>query len=177
MPSGLPDTQSLGWPTVIQFDGHAIAHDTPKGSQLPLSRSRQHRERPVMNRYSRVVYSVTLALGLTAAAGGMAPASAALNDLVVKNGGSRDFLVCSSARNSTECGGTVGVLSPGQNTRTKFGWADTDMIDINANCKLYQWAYSGGQMKWVLSAIAGSTSRWMKVPGNNGNTITYKVTC
>lgn len=99
------------------------------------------------------------------------------NDLVVKNGGSRYFYVCESAASETVCGGTVRYLAPGKDTKATFGWVDTDMIKITARCELQEWTYSGGTQRWIGYGAAGQTSRWIKVPGNFGKTMSFRLVC
>lgn len=105
-------------------------------------------------------------------------ASAAPNDLVVVNGGSRSFTVCKSAASTTSCATSSprGTLLAGQNSKTKFGWSDTDMIFLSGGCTLSQYTWYQSSMMWMPYATA-SSSRWVKVSGSNGNAIKYRVTC
>lgn len=105
-----------------------------------------------------------------------APASAAVNDLVVVNGGARTLTVCKSASSSTACAGATGTLSAGQNSKTKYGWADTDMIQLPKGCTLSQYTWYQSSMMWMPYATANST-RWVKTPGSNGNAVKFRVTC
>lgn len=128
-------------------------------------------------RHARYVIGVVVA---TLASMFVAPqgASAALNDLVVVNGGTVSFTICKSAASTTSCVTTSprGTLLPGQNSKTKFGWADTDMILLSSGCTLSQYTWYQSSMMWMPYAVANST-RWIKVSGSNGNPIKYKVTC
>lgn len=111
----------------------------------------------------------------TAVIGAPAAANAVQNDGNVTNSGSSTMTVCKSATSETTCGNTQGALFAGQNSKSKYGWVDTDMILIPANRKLERYSFSGGSVKWNLYAVAGSSSRWMKVPGTNGSAIQFRI--
>lgn len=104
--------------------------------------------------------------------------SAAPNDLIIKNGSiDRSMTICENAASETACGTSRGVLYPGENSRDKFGWADADMIYIADGCELQQYGYVNGNILWSLYALASGKGRWMKVPGNFGHPIPFRIVC
>lgn len=126
------------------------------------------------SRLARLASVVAVAGALTAGAlaVGAAPASAAgLNDLVIKNGGVLSFTVCKAATSPTTCGGPTGTLNQGQNTKTKFGWADADLVKAPAGCRVEQLGPTGS---WTN---LGSGPGWIKLSGFYGITETVRVTC
>jgi hypothetical protein len=106
------------------------------------------------------------------------PASAAdIGDLVVRNGGSSAFLVCRDANpTGTDCKAGIQTLQPGGNSKSQFGWVDTDMIYLPANSKLQiRGVGRGGVVFWSTVATSSSTAKWIKVRGFFGKTETYRV--
>lgn len=92
----------------------------------------------------------------------------------VTNSGSATLTVCKSATSATTCAGVVGTLSAGQNSESKYGWTDTDMVRISAGCSLQTWSWSATTgYYWAPFAAAGSSARWLKLPGNPAGTRTY----
>ena len=131
----------------------------------------------IQRRPTAALISLALAVAGLAALAPATPASAALNDLVVKNDGARSFGICRSAASDTTCSGPTGTLASGENSKSKYGWSDTDMIQLAGGCTLHKHTYLGaGQHGWQLYAVA-TTTRWVKVPGWNGATQSFKVTC
>ena len=122
-----------------------------------------------------------LALVAALAAGasflGVTPAQAAANDGNITNSGSLAFGICRNAASETACGSQPGSLSAGQNSRTKYGWADTDMILISANCRLEKYSYYAGTYSWRGYASAGSANRYIKIPGSNGVAEKFRQIC
>ena len=93
----------------------------------------------------------------------------------ISNRGSITFSICKVAASPTACTGPTGALSPGQNSRTKYSWEDTDMIYILSGCKLQIYTYlGGGQQGWADYGLGGSSGRWMKVPDPGGD---FRMRC
>jgi len=118
----------------------------------------------------------TIAL-LAAAAATLLVAQPALADTgraSVTNDGSRTITVCRSASSSTSCGGTTGTLSKGQNSESKYGWSDTDLVWADGGCQLQTWEWTATTGNaWQPFASGGSSGRWVKLPGNPAGTRTY----
>jgi hypothetical protein len=94
-------------------------------------------------------------------------AHAAVNDAVIKNQSFSytTLTVCKSLVSDTKCGATVGYLSPGQNSQSKYGWPDTDAIYCGQGwwCKIDSNTFRGSGTGW--------NSRLIKVSGCGGCTI------
>jgi len=128
------------------------------------------------SRAVRLLTRTALVAGFAIAANvaGTLPAQAA--GASITNDGARTFSICENAASETACASGVGSLSTGQNSSSKYGWGDTDMIYITARCTLHDYYYMGaGKHGWGPWAQAGSTGRWFKVTDNNGGR--YKVIC
>ncbi len=127
---------------------------------------------------SMVVRGAT-GIGVALIATGMSTtaAEAALNDGVFVNGGTRSFSICRDAASETSCGSGLGTLLAGQNSKTKYGWADTDMIYIPSKCTLQEYTWSQSSMRWINYALGGSSGRWMKIGGLNGTAVQFRVVC
>ena len=95
----------------------------------------------------------------------------------ITNGGSRVFGICHNAASESACASGFGILAAGENSRSKYGWDDTDMIQITANCQLQKWTVAPPyyDTDWRPWAAAGSTTRWFKV--NNAQGGKYRVVC
>lgn len=93
----------------------------------------------------------------------------------VYNNGSRLIHLCHNAASTTACAGPTGSIKPGENSRTRFGWQDTDMIWIHARCTLDKWGYFSGQQRWYRYAMSGSSGRWMKIGDMSGGT--FRILC
>lgn len=107
-----------------------------------------------------------LALAISAGAlltGGVATqANAAASDAVLKNasGSDRTISICkdwSGTKSDPDCksGSARGTLAPGQNSKSKYGWKDTDGYYVPSGCR-DNYGNRGG--KWVkLSGFYGQT--------------------
>ncbi|MFS0885136.1 hypothetical protein [Aeromicrobium sp. 179-A 4D2 NHS] len=93
----------------------------------------------------------------------LSPANAAANDLVIANHYSspRNIEVCRDWGNtSCQTASPKGFLTPGQNSKTKFGWADADGFKVPAGCR-FHYTQSGTKK----SVSGGSTGKWFKMGG------------
>lgn len=113
-------------------------------------------------RMMAVVLAVLGFFALTAA-----PAQAALNDAVIKNQSYSYYTitVCKDAASDTSCvSGHYGFLSPGQNTKSKYGWTDADGMWCPAGwwCQVFSSTFRGSGSGWG--------SRFLKISGCNGCT-------
>ncbi|QOR71455.1 hypothetical protein IM660_03940 [Ruania alkalisoli] len=100
-----------------------------------------------------------------------APAQAAdLNDAVIANSSSSThaFVVCRDWASNGTCayGSPRGWLYPGQNTQSKFGWADADGFHVDAGCRAYL-----GQGRTAYGP------QWVKMYGSWGLTQTVNYRC
>lgn len=84
-----------------------------------------------------------------------------LNDLVIHNVGTSSISICrvwalpSSQVVSSRCPSTIGLLNPGQDSKTKYGWNDTDGVFVPRRTFMRVEGYP-----WN---ICSSSSLWMKI--------------
>jgi hypothetical protein len=95
----------------------------------------------------------------------------------ITNGGSRIFSICHNAASESACASGIGVLQSGQNSKSKYGWEDTDMIAIPANCQLQKWTVAPPyyDTDWRPWAAGGTNGRWFKINDLQGGK--YRVVC
>jgi len=102
---------------------------------------------------------------------GSAHADGIGHDAVIKNQkfSYTNLGICKDAISETKCGSTHGWLSPGQNSKSKYGWADTDGIFCGKGwwCKVAAVTFRGYGSGW--------NSRFIKVGGCFGCTIPVYV--
>lgn len=83
-----------------------------------------------------------LGVGLALAVGSVAPAHAATDyALKITNVGQKSMTICkdwvsSYPTTTSACANGLGVLYPGENSRTKFGWSDADGVRVPAGYSL-----------------------------------------
>lgn len=96
----------------------------------------------------------------------LGPASAAHadglgHDAVIKNSKASYYNlgICHNAASETKCASGFGWLSPGQNSKSKYGWADTDGIFCGAGtwCMIFHNTFRGSGH--------GFNARFIKVGG------------
>ena len=74
---------------------------------------------------------------------------------------------------ASSCGSGIEWLRRGKNTKSAYGWADTDGFWIPPKCK----AHIVGPLVNSWTPVAGSKGRWKKLPGIFGRTWTVGIRC
>lgn len=108
--------------------------------------------------------------GVDAEFGTSAPDASANSGVIRSNSGSdQRLLACKDWGASGICGKTspTGLLSPGENTKTKFGWSDSDGVYVATGCVLRN----------TSGTIVAYGGHWFKVSGFFGATFTYRHDC
>lgn len=109
------------------------------------------------------------------------PAHAAYNDGVIRavsftDGGLGICKNWSGSASDPGCasGSPRGTLARNENSKSKYGWVDTDGAILSPGCDLYKWE---GDFSTLITRNTGSNSKEVKITGFYGETKHLEERC